>query len=96
MKAILLLAVLAMAGSAFGGPLFGDSPDAVTKMVKENYPAPASHSTIFAAAPPNEQACKPSKVDYTIVTLPDGKTARRQDGNSVDFPLGFSSGVGAI
>jgi hypothetical protein len=44
-------------------------------MVKENYPEPASQRTIFATAPSNEEACKPAKVDYTIVTLPDGKTA---------------------
>jgi hypothetical protein len=75
MKAILALAVLAMSGSAFAGPIFGNDPEAVTRYVKETYPEPASQRTIFASAPSNEQACKPSKVDYTIVTLPDGKTA---------------------
>jgi hypothetical protein len=77
MKTIALLAVL-FAGSAFGGYLSGDDPDYWTKSVQRNYPEPASQSRIFASTPSNEEACrpvKPTQVDYTIVTLPDGQTA---------------------
>lgn len=75
MKAIIPLAVMAMAGSAFA-----DRADEILAHVNaisaENE---ALYQRIHTPIPDmshiNDAACKPSKVDYTIYTLPDGKTA---------------------
>jgi hypothetical protein len=76
MKAILALAVLVMAGSAFGGPIFTQAD--YDRIHNENESLSrylASGPKMTDTIPSNAEACNPSKVDFTIVTLPDGKTA---------------------
>jgi hypothetical protein len=75
MKAILALAVLAMAGSCFADR--ADDNAAYANRVGEE------RRTMFSTADkikpetyrPDPSAYQSSKVDYTIVTLPSGKTA---------------------
>jgi len=75
MKTIALLAVL-FAGSAFGAQVFTDADvnEAIEnqRRFREDI---RSNATDLVSSQPSIEASKPMKVDYTIVTLPDGKTA---------------------
>jgi hypothetical protein len=76
MKAILALAVLAMTGSAFADPIFTQAD--LDRIHSENESLSrylASGPKMTDTIPSNEEACRPSKVDFTIVSLPDGQTA---------------------
>lgn len=79
MKAILALAVLAITGSAFADPIFTQAD--YDRIHSENESLSrylASGPKMTDTIPSNEEACrpvKPTQVDYTIITLPDGQTA---------------------
>jgi hypothetical protein len=77
MKAILALAVLVMAGSAFGasGVNVDDFVNEAMANSRRLHDDIRSNATDFVSSQPSIEASKPMKVDYTIVTLPDGKTA---------------------
>jgi hypothetical protein len=78
MKTIALLAVL-FAGSAFGEPIFTASD--YDRMSADSVALSKQLSSAREGGPyipSNAEACrpvKPTQVDYTIVTLPDGQTA---------------------
>jgi hypothetical protein len=76
MKTIALLAVL-FAGNAFAGPIFTQADlDRITDENRRFSEGLSKHqATDYISSAPSIEASKPMKVDYTIVTLPDGKTA---------------------
>jgi hypothetical protein len=76
MKTIALLAVL-FAGSAFGasGVNVDDFVNEAMANSRRLHDDIRSNATDLVSSQPSIEAGKPMKVDYTIVTLPDGKTA---------------------
>ena len=76
MKTIALLAVL------FAGNAFADTADDISARVhrmaadrEAQYQAVMSRPSALSEVKADPSAYQSSKVDYTIVTLPDGKTA---------------------
>jgi hypothetical protein len=78
MKAIIPLAVLAMVGSCFAAPGF-EQKDLDRDLAKAQATSDRLQSSQtlhgWEAAKADPSAYQSSKVDYTIVTLPSGKTA---------------------
>jgi hypothetical protein len=76
MKTITLLAVL-FASSAFAAPVFTDADvnEAIENQRRFREGMSKNQATDYISSAPSIEASKPMKVDYTIVTLPDGKTA---------------------
>ncbi len=70
---MLTLIAMLLVGNMFAESLLSNGdPDYFTKSVQRNCPEPVRVPDL---TPVNGEACKPAKVDYSIVTLPDGKTA---------------------
>ena len=71
---MLTILTMLLAGSAFAESLLSNGdPDYFTKSVERNCPDRPSSTPDMTHI--NDRACSPTKVDYTIVTLPDGQTA---------------------
>jgi hypothetical protein len=72
MKTMPILIAMLMAGSAIAGyePMTVNEIHAMIDRFPFPHPSSVPDMTHI-----NDEACKPTKVDYTIVTLPDGKTA---------------------
>lgn len=76
MKTMLTLIAMLVAGSAFGEPIFTEED--MHRISQENrafYDRLSSGPKMSDSIRSNDEASKPMKVDYSIVTLPDGKTA---------------------
>jgi hypothetical protein len=71
MKTMLILLAMLVAESAFADGYKPLTADEARKEV-EKAPAYTPHIDLTSV---NSEASKPAKVDYSIVTLPDGKTA---------------------
>jgi hypothetical protein len=74
MKTMLILLAMLVSGSAFAGELINIFPSPIDIRTVDTTRQP-----IFTTETPrpviNQEAYQPSKVDYSIITLPDGKTA---------------------
>lgn len=74
MKTILTLVAMLLVGNAMAESLLSNGdPDYFTKSVERNYPDRPSSTPDMTHI--NDEAASPMKVDYSIVTLPDGTTA---------------------
>lgn len=76
MKTILTLVAMILVGNAVAEPIF--TPADVDKIVAERearYQRLQAGPKMSDSIPSNIEAASPMKVDYSIVTLPDGKTA---------------------
>lgn len=84
MKTMLILLAMMVSGSAFAsdprnpmGPSLADVPTIIKPI--DIRTVDTTRQPIFTTEAPrpviNQEAYQPMKVDYSIVTLPDGKTA---------------------
>jgi hypothetical protein len=78
MKTIIVIAALAISGSCFATPGFEQKDldrDLAIARAHCDRMQKSEPSHLWDAIIPNPSASQSSKVDFTIVTLPDGKTA---------------------
>jgi hypothetical protein len=76
MKTMLTLIAMLLVGNAVAEPVF--TPADVDRIVAERearYQRLQAGPKMSDTIRPNDEAASPMKVDYSIVTLPDGKTA---------------------
>ncbi|OBQ42639.1 MAG: hypothetical protein AN484_16675 [Aphanizomenon flos-aquae WA102] len=72
MKTILTLIAMLLVGNAVADGYKPMTADEARREVEKNYPYV---SRIPDMTHINDEASRPMKVDYSIITLPDGKTA---------------------
>lgn len=76
MKTLLTLIAMLLVGNAVAEPIFTEEDmHRISKENREFYDRLSSGPKMSDSIPSSVDAASPMKVDYSIVTLPDGKTA---------------------